>query len=519
MPARVMVISLDGADSTHLERWSSEGDLSTINGINAAGSAWRLKNSMGTLPGGLWPEITSGRSCGKVGHYMIPRQLHTGEARRRPITSDEIDPEEFYWSVASRAGHRVAVMDLPDTVKNTKLNGVQIVGWGLHDPEFDSDSHPADIWEELVARHGAHPVSTKAGGRCDHYAKSRKGYEELLDDLLEGIKRRTNMLLDVIKRENWDLFTCSFSETHCVGHHFWHFHDAHHYCHDPSAPARLKDAVRTVYTSVDEAVGKLIEAAGSDSTVLLLAPQGMSSLTGGSQLIPEVIVRLGMGSDASSAEQTSIIRWVHAKIKQYAPWRTYSFLRRVGQIKLVKRLESEAGCLLDPLESPNTRAAALQNNRIGAIRLNLKGREPFGCVEPGPEAEALIGEMRNEFFALQDPSTNEPLVENIMTADELFGTDHHPDVPDLIVEFRTDLGLIESCRSDRVGLVHVPLGRVLNVRSGDHRVNGRLWAVGASIPAGTELFDANVLDVAPTVLKLLDVTPPNYLDGQPLPVV
>ena len=39
------------------------------------------------------------------------------------------------------------------------------------------------------------------------------------------------------------------------------------------------------------------------------------------------------------------------------------------------------------------------NNRCAAIRLNVRGREPYGCVEPGAEADALVEELRGELLA------------------------------------------------------------------------------------------------------------------------
>ena len=48
-------------------------------------------------------------------------------------------------------------------------------------------------------------------------------------------------------------------------------------------------------------------------------------------------------------------------------------------------------------------------------------------------------------------------MDHVVTAEEAFGAERHPDVPDLMVVFRTDLGTIESCRSKRVGLLTAPL--------------------------------------------------------------
>lgn len=95
MPARVLAIGLDAAEATLLERWSGEGRLGTIAALAALGSTWRLDNPLETLPGAIWPEITTGRSAGHLGQFFHPDQLHTGEGRLRPVTPDDVNAEHY----------------------------------------------------------------------------------------------------------------------------------------------------------------------------------------------------------------------------------------------------------------------------------------------------------------------------------------------------------------------------------------------------------------------------------------
>lgn len=510
MSARVIVIGLDAAEATLIHRWASEGHLKTFARVQSGGRFWRLNNSLETLPGAIWPEITSGRSCGKVPLYYHPRQLRSGEARVRPVLAEEVNPKDYYWTVASRAGRRVAVIDQPQTALAPKLNGVQFLEWGLHDRNFCVASEPPGLLEELRGRYGDHPVS-----RCDLHGRTRKGYEQLLENLLEGAARKTALLCDVLGREHWDLFTGVYGESHCVGHQFWHFLDSRHPAYDPKAPERLRNAILSVYQLIDEGIGRLIEAAGREAHVLVVASHGMGPYIGGPQLLPEILVRLGMGSSLESG-RAGWFRRLQTKVS-HAPRILQPSLQRLAGTGLFRLVQAKAGCLLDPLEFPMTRAAALRNNRCGAIRLNLKGREPFGRVAPGAEARALIADLRRELLALTHRGSGEPIISRVVTAGEAFGSDHHPDVPDLMVVFRTDLGTLEACYSPRVGLVEVPLFHPNIPRSGDHTVESCLWMMGPDLSPAIRPREANVLDIAPTVLRLLDVPLPATLDGQPLP--
>jgi predicted AlkP superfamily phosphohydrolase/phosphomutase len=79
MSARVLVIGLDAAEATLIEQWASEGLLPTFAQLIARSKRFVLGNSLETLPGAIWPELSTGISCGRIPHYFHPRQLHSGE--------------------------------------------------------------------------------------------------------------------------------------------------------------------------------------------------------------------------------------------------------------------------------------------------------------------------------------------------------------------------------------------------------------------------------------------------------
>jgi predicted AlkP superfamily phosphohydrolase/phosphomutase len=498
--AKVLVIGLDAAEATLLEQWAAEGELPAFARLTEYGSVVRLGNSLETLPGAIWPELTTGISGGRTAQYYHPRQLHTGETAPRRLTPQEVAGFPYYWTLASAAGRRVAVLDQPQTVIHPGLNGVMMTEWGLHDRNFEIASDPPELLEEIRERWGDHPIAS-----CDMHGHEQEGYERLLEGLLTGAERKAEILVDLLGREEWDLFVCGFGETHCVGHQFWHFFDPDQPGHDPSAPEELREAVKTVYLQVGKGVEALLDTAGPETTLLVFASHGMGTAVGGYQLLPEFLVRIGFGSGGGTA----------AQVRSRTPTPIRSVVRAVVPGSLRRRIQARAGSLPLPLESPDTKAIAIPNNRCGGIRFNLKGREPYGAVEPD-EVDALVEELRRELHALEDPESGERIVKRVVTAGEAFGPDHHPDVPDVMVVFRTDLGQINAAQSPHAGVLRLHQYSPDTPRSGDHTVESRLWAMGPGIRAGTRLEGGNVLDLAPTVLALLGVPAPDRLDGKPL---
>jgi predicted AlkP superfamily phosphohydrolase/phosphomutase len=508
MSARVLVIGLDAADPEFIARMTAAGEMPTIARLAREGATAGLTTPLRTLPGAIWPELETGISCGKIPHYYHPRQIHTGEAAARPIAAGEVNAENYFWVRAARAGKSVAAIDLPQSVLAKDFPGIQMLEWGLHDRNFAIAASPATFLDDVRARFGDHPV-----GSCDKHGCSVTGYKTLLQNLEAGIRKKTELLETLLESRDWDLFVGCFGETHCVGHQFWHFQDPNHSRYDPRAPEDLKNAMRTIYALADAGIARLLEVAGKDATVIVLASHGMDAYTGGPKLLPEVLSRLQLTSEKSGAVGRSFRALQRAK--HPAALAAKAVVKKIVGPMLLRRTQEAAGALHAPLESPLTRAADVDNNRCGAIRLNLKGREPFGAVAPGNEATAIIEDIRTALLELERPGTGERIVESVSTARELFGPNHHPDVPDLIVVFRDDIGPIESAQSARLGRIDVPLFSYLLPRSGDHKPRSQIWMKGSGIAPGAT-GEGNVLDLAPTVLQCLGLSLPPDIDGKPL---
>ena len=57
---------------------------------------------------------------------------------------------------------------------------------------------------------------------------------------------------------------------------------------------------------------------------------------------------------------------------------------------------------------------------LGQVYLNLSGREKYGIVNPGAEAERILDDLRDKLLALEDPDTHEKVIENVYFGSEIF---------------------------------------------------------------------------------------------------
>lgn len=507
MSAKVVVLAFDAMEPTFVERWAAEGWLPTFARVAATGTAVTLDTCMDTFPAAIWQELTTGRSAGTLGWYWQPHQVHAGEARQRSMQEGDCDLSAF-WHHASAAGKRVAVVDIPYAFGSPGLNGVHLHEWGTHDHMGPPRSDPPAAMEEILARYGPHPLphDPVARTRCDDHDGTERGFRQLREQLLTGAETRGRLLRDLLDAEAWDLFVGVFCEGHCAGHELWHLHDERSPWHDPTAPEDLRDALRRVYVQLDAALAHVLGGVGPADRVLVLCSHGLGPNRGGWQLLPEVLVRLGYGSGQSAA----------SSVRGRLPDPVKRFLRAAVRGRARARLQAAAGSLPEPLESPRTRAMATMNGRCGAIRLNVRGRDPYGSIEPGAEYDDVCAQLSRELGELLDGATGLRAVAEVVRTDEIYGHGAHPNLPDLIVRWNQELNVIESLRSPRIGRVSRPVQNRALPRSGDHSTESRLWALGLGPPAGAEVPGMRGIDLAPTVLSLMGMDPPANLDGRPV---
>jgi len=501
MPAKVVVIGFDSMEATLVERWASEGRLPTFRALGESGTLFRPKNRVDTLPSTIWEELTTGRLGGTIGWYWNRCQVIAGEAQLRQAREGDADLTAV-WTLASDAGRTVAALDVPQAAPAPGLNGVQLREWGNHETAFGFGSEPPAFADEVVRRFGEYPGPR--GDDCEVHPTD-EDYRRLQTGLLEATDAKGRMYRTLLDEREWDLYFAAFTESHCVSHQFWRFFDESAEWFEADAAGDLRTAIPDIYTRLDSSLDHVLAGVDEDTTVFVVLSHGMGPSVGGPQTLPEVLVRLGYASGHGAA----------SNVRGRLPAPVKRAIKAVVRGPVRRRLQAAAGSLPQPLESPLTRALAVPNGRCGAIRLNLRGRDPFGTIEPGAEYDEVCAGLAEAIEELEHADTGEPAVVSVVRTDSVYGERTHPNIPDLIVRFDQSRP-ITSVKSDRVGTVATPIEEHTIERSGDHTPESRIWVRGPGIPRGNVIEGGDVLDLGPTILELLGVPVPEALDGKPL---
>jgi hypothetical protein len=93
-------------------------------------------------------------------------------------------------------------------------------------------------------------------------------------DMLHFDARRTEHVLYLMRNKPWDFLGFVMKSTDTLQHEIFQYLDPTHPRYNAAEAARVMPAIREFYAGLDACVGKLVEAAGPDVTVVLMSDHG-----------------------------------------------------------------------------------------------------------------------------------------------------------------------------------------------------------------------------------------------------
>ena len=513
MSARHLVVGLDGADVDVIDA-IGEARLPTLARLRREGAWSRLRSvpPYATLPN--WATFLTGHDPGRHGVFDFTTRKGTevaftaGTVREQPTIAARLD----------RMGQRTACLGFPGTWPPERLaHGLFVSGWDSP-VAFEADASfvwPPDRYRALRERFG--PLLFD---EVDEMDAARVGWHaSLADRLTARIDRRAEMAQALLSESPWSLFMVYFGESDTASHHLFAHFDARSPRHPPEATLRERDGLPRVYAALDRALGALITAAGPDVELTVLSDHG----SGGSS---EVVVHLnrslaeaGLLTFRPPAPGSQLTSWLRGPVLAALPASARDRAFRALGRALPGWLESRAR--FGAIDLPRTRVFSDELNYFPALHLNLSGREPHGTVRESERAE-IERALERWRRALRDPTTGEPIVEQVIPREALYEGPFVDRAPDYVLQLRTANGYaynVMPAAGPGPSIERLPpaehLGRKGRSLPGAHRPRGLLAMHGPSVAAGVEL-DAAMVDVTATVLHRMGVRPDHEMPGRVL---
>lgn len=514
---RALIIGLDGATFDLIKPWAASGQLPTFARLLREGSHGLLRTVQPPLTAPAWSTMVTGMNPGKHGLVDFWARDLPGYHFRLLNASSRAGP--CLWDVVGQAGGRVIVCNVPMTYPPTPVNGVLVSG--MDTPGMDAPyTYPAELKHELNKVVGRYVIVPD-----DWLYSRRRQYDRARAELLHGMQVHFAAGMHLLQRYPWDLAMLVLTATDGAAHFFWKFMDPQHPLYDARQAALYGDTILRVYQSADAKLAALLESLPADTVLFVVSDHG-NGRTGerviylNAWLEQQGLLHYRQGSAlergrrAVSQGTLGLLRSVRRLMRSWIPYELQL------QIEALfpgggKRIESG----LQSAQIDWSRTKAFSEEVRGSVWINLQGRDAQGIVAPGAEYEGLRDQIIAAAADLRDPRTGEALIERAYRREELYHGPHANLEPDVVLEARDTVQIFRKRESLRATTpVHV-LSRAEMSRadtSGHHLMNAILMMYGPGVEAGRKIADAQMQDVAPTVLYAMGLPAPSHMDGQVL---
>ena len=495
-PGRVLVIGLELGDGRLIRDWAKAGHLPALEALIGGGAWGWLDSTADQLHVAAWPSIYTGAGPGEHGVYFTFQPAPGLQGYRR--FHEGLYGRPTFWRLLDEAGRRCTVFDAPYTHPEPGFAGTQLFDWGTWAHFLAPQAMPESILGELQRACGKYPLGLEA----HDLGLQPLDPVDTQKRLLAAVRSKAEAACWLMRRADFDLYLTVFGETHVAGHYCWR-------------PGGDQSLLLPIYVELDRAVARLVETAGEGTTVLVVSGDTPAANHAGWHLLPEVLARLGYFASAETARPQSNAPEARRRLDPVRALRDLlpKDFRKALARQLPTRLRDKLAQRVDTatFDWPRIRAYCLPTDLEGCIRINLKGREPEGTVEPGPEYEALCRDLASALGELTDPATGRRVVKDVLLVDHEFPGPRRAWLPDLIVLWNP-AAPITTLGSARIGTVS---GASPDSRPGTHAGPGFVLMHGPGIGAAQTLDQAGILDLAPTILDRLGVARPGHMRGRP----
>ncbi|MEM7035261.1 MAG: alkaline phosphatase family protein, partial [Chloroflexota bacterium] len=486
---KVLVIGLDGATFDLMKPWMAQGHLPNLQALMQGGSSADLMSVIPPESPLAWPSFATGKNPGKHGIFGFYEPHSDDSYALSPINARTNRAKTMYRMLAE-AGKDVITLAVPFTFPPEQIpNGIVIPG------EF---SLPGELAHTAVS----HPpeMAAEIGQHVDDH---RLGVDTSLvytspEDFITDLHTTTDNLMDVagylMAEKPWDFFMLVFSGVDQVEHYFFRDH---------LNQTEFQAAMLNYYKKVDESVGALLADLEDDTTVFVMSDHGMQPFD------HYFCINLWLHQQgllvfkkpAQRRLKQMLIRWLNQSGLKDKMLSIFDF-RRFSRGAISNALS------FDDIDFSKTKAYAYG---FGSIRINLIGRDPQGMVD-----ELDYETVRNQIMAglaTEVDEQNQPVLDGVFRREEIYRGSYVGNAPDVIVT------------SDRFwpnGLAGVgPFSNLYGSKvekspfiNGMHAMNGIFMAQGPNIQPSAALPEANLIDLAPTILYTLGLPIPTDMDGQ-----
>lgn len=461
---KVFVIGLDCADP-HLvfEQWYH--DLPNFRRLIDNGAYGKLKSAIPCITVPAWSSMLSSTDPGTLGFYGF-RNRADYSYKNMTIATGAAVKQKRVWDYIADAGKESIVVGVPQTYPVKPVKG-HLISSFLTPSIHKQYTYPNELRYEIdqVLEGTEYDVDVR------EFRTKNKDY--LLEQIYLMTQKRFKVLNYLQTEKPWDFFMWVEMGVDRIHHAFWQFHDPEHHRHQPHN--KFLHAIKEYYQYIDREIGPMLDRLDEDTIVLIVSDHGVKRMDGGFCL-----------NQWLSQEGYLVFK---------EPLPTTNQLIRFEDLEVDWERTTAWGA----------------GGYYGRLFLNVQGREPNGTISQG-DYEAKRNEIIAKIENLVDHQ-NKPMHNICYRPEEIYKNVNNI-APDLILYFG-DL----HWRS--VGsLGHPDIYTFENDTGPDDANHAQDGLIIYYDPKqnlkGKEINNAQLMDIAPTILKNMGISIPQHMQGNPL---
>ena len=366
-PATVPVVVREVATGLGEARPPLESAL-VISGEGAlglGGDGWRVQGGGAVDPSLCYRlEITSSTG-GAYDHVGLYRGL---SGRDLVATLAEGAWSQWLWDEFPtpygrvRAKFRLSLLSLSADGRSLVLYRTAIFnthGWAY--PQSIADELIDDLFAQGQSQGRVGLLETDGAAEDVHPIMPLCQVYESISDQARGIALATNYLAE---HHPWDLLMVQIHAPDGLNHEALNGVSPHWSRYDPVEAQRYWDRFRAEYHVLDAMVGSILGACADDDMLVIVVSDHSAIPTTRQAWVGQSLVDAGLLVYRENGDGQSVIDWARTKVV-------------LGDHPLAEN-----------------------------VWVNLKGRDPDGIVEPGPEYERVREHVIQAFYAMRDPETD-----------------------------------------------------------------------------------------------------------------
>jgi predicted AlkP superfamily phosphohydrolase/phosphomutase len=456
--SKLFILGIDGAFPEYFfGKWLDE--LPNIKKVLERGCYAKLNSTIPPLSVTAWMSIVSGKNPADTGIFEYVYRKNNSYEDFNVVTSKNMR-EKTIWQIASENNKKSIINHILLTWPIKPFNGILISG-PLTPSIKDVDSvYPREIKQELIDNFGEIPPVDIPNFRT-------LSKEEILGEMQNLTSKHIQIIKYLMKEKEWDMFFAMIPGSDRMNHSFWRYMDEKHRKYEPDS--KFKNTLLDYYKFLDKKFGEMLTLLDKDTKIIILSDHGIN--------------------------------------RMHTRFNLTDWLIKEGYMVLKERIKEKVEFNFNMVDWSKTRVFAIGAYE-GQIFINLKGRETQGIVSE-EEYSILINELKEKLINING-ELDEKLETKIFLKYEDYNGKRINEAPDMIIYFDD---LQYGCNNSIIN--NETLYSENTAKGSDDAGHSRqgIFIMDNSKTKG-DLGEISYLDVAPTILNLLDIKVPEDMRGR-----